>query len=84
MTLLPLLRSGEADWRPEAATALLPPLIGHLVFGAMTAFTFHLLERRYSRWLLPDPRHEAREERRTRPVGTPAPALWLFLLGMGV
>jgi len=84
LTLLPLLRTGEADWRPEAATMLLPSLIGHLVFGAMTAFTFLLLERRYSRWLLLNPRYVAREERRTRPLGTPVPALWLFLLGMGV
>ena len=84
LTLLPLLRTGEADWRPEAATALLPSLIGHLVFGAMTAFTFLLLQRSYSRWLLLDPRHAAREKRRTRPEGTPAPALWFFLLGMGI
>ncbi len=84
LTLLPLLRTGEADWRPEAATALLPSLIGHLVFGAMTAFTFLLLQRSYARWLLLDPRHAAREKRRTRPEGTPAPALWLFLLGMGI
>ena len=84
LTLLPLLRTGEADWRPEAAMVLLPSLVAHLIFGAVTALTFLLLERRYSRWLLLDPRHVAREKRRTRPMGTPVPALWMFLLGMGV
>ena len=84
LTLLPILRTGEADWRPEAASALLPSLVGHLVYGAVTAFIFVLLERKYSRWLLLDPRNVARESRRTRPEGTSVPALWLFVLGLGV
>jgi len=42
------------------------------------------LERRYKRWLLLDPREAAREQRRVRPAGTPAPALWFFALALGV
>src|SRR5215475_14343484 len=84
LTLLPLTLTGVYDWRASAAAALFPSLLGHLIYGGVTAFTFLLLERKYKRWLLLDPRLAAREQRRLRPVGTPAPALWFFALGLGV
>lgn len=55
-----------------------------LIYGATTAFAFHFLENRYTRRLLLSPRTAAYEIRRVRPVGTPAPALWFFALGMSV
>jgi hypothetical protein len=84
MTLLPLMLTGVCDWSTDAASALLPSLMGHLIFGAVTAYIFLLLEHRYTRWLLLDPRIAMREKRRVRPLGTPAPALWFLVLGLGV
>lgn len=84
MTLLPLLFTGTCDWTAGTASALLPSLLGHLLYGAVTAAVFLLQERRYQGRISQDPRTAARELRRSRPVGTPAPALWFFALGLGV
>jgi len=84
LTLLPLFLTGSFDWRVSAASGLFPALIGHLLYGATTASVFFLLEQRHNDWLLVDPRLAAREQRLRRPVGTPAPGLWVFVLGLGV
>ena len=84
LTLLPLMLTGVCDWSTDAASALLPSLIGHLIFGAVTAYVFLRLENRCMGWLLLDPRIAMREKLRVRPFGIPAPALWFMVLGLGV
>jgi len=83
LTLLPLLK-GVPLWTPAEDQAQFPALVGHLIYGAVAAAAFWMLEKRHNEWLLLDPRIAAREERLRRPIGTSAPALWLFVLGMGV
>jgi hypothetical protein len=68
----------------QTAGDALPSLIGHLVYGAATAVAFLVLERRETEWLAVDPRLAAALARRTCPLGTAAPALGLFVIGLGL
>ena len=84
MTFTPILGGASFTWTVQAASATLPSLAGHLLYGAATACVFFKLEQRRGEWSLLDHRLAAQEARRQRPAGTPAPALWFFVLGLGV
>ncbi|MEO6594354.1 MAG: hypothetical protein ABIP94_06340, partial [Planctomycetota bacterium] len=84
LTLFPHMLGQSFDWSIEGASTALPSLVGHLAYGAVTAFVFAALERWHGLRVAVDPRFRAREERHRQPTGSPAPALWVFALGMGV
>jgi uncharacterized membrane protein YagU involved in acid resistance len=84
LTLMPILLGHAATWTMQAADILLPSLLGHVIYGAATGLVFFWLERQHAAWLLLDQRSAAYKERLRRPPGTPAPALWLVVLGLGV
>jgi uncharacterized membrane protein YagU involved in acid resistance len=84
LTLLPLFSGGAPTWTAEAADAVLPWLLGHLLYGGTTASVFMLLERRHAGRLTFDSRFAARQTHQIGPEGTSAPALWFFALVLGV
>lgn len=84
LTLLPVLLGKPFTWTTAAAHAALPSLIGHLVYGAATALAYLVLERRHADEYQLDARVAKREAGLQRPVGTPAAALWFFVLTLGL
>jgi hypothetical protein len=84
LTLMPILLGHPVTWTMQAADRLLPSLPTHVLYGAATGLVFFWLESHHAQGLLLDKRVAEHEKRRRRPLGTPAPALWLVVLGLGI
>ena len=84
LTLFPVLLHGPFVWTTQAAVAQFPSLVGHLVYGVALGLTFRYLERRERAATFVDERLRRRLLKRRRPPGTPAPAVWLFFVGVAV
>jgi uncharacterized membrane protein YagU involved in acid resistance len=84
LTLFPILLGGTFTWTAAAASAQLPSLIGHMIYGISLALAFRALEHRHLQELFVDERLKRRWQHRRRPAGTSAPAVWLFFIGMSV
>ena len=83
LTLIPILLGASVQWSLASALSAYPSLIGHLWYGGATALAYQFLVRRY------DPHLHAGFPDRSgshlwRTHGTPAPALWVLVLVMGV
>lgn len=82
LTLMPLLLGHPVTWTLQAAVILLPSLLGHLLYGAATGLVFFQLEHRHDQMLqLLDQRLT---ERLRPPIEIAVPALWFFVLALGV
>jgi hypothetical protein len=84
LTLMPLLLGHAPSWNMQAADLFLPFLPGLVIYGAATGLVFFWFESHHDQWVLIDHRLTAQKARLRRPFGTPAPALWLVVLGLGI
>jgi uncharacterized membrane protein YagU involved in acid resistance len=80
LTLMPVFLGGGVQWKLASALAAYPSLIGHLAYGAGTALVFHWLTLRDD--LEVETLGWRKQVKKRRLPGTPAPALWVFVLFM--